>query len=130
MTVRITSSRTELCRFSGAKTYPGKGIRFVRSDSQVFLFANSKCKRYFHSRWKLSKLTWTAMYRKQHKKVTIFLQTLLLKLLRRDVVLQKKPFSRSIVGATLEVILIQKRRTEKPEVRGAAREAGLRSVHE
>ncbi|KAG6743248.1 hypothetical protein POTOM_054198 [Populus tomentosa] len=117
MTVRITSSRTELCRFSGAKTYPGKGIRFVRSDSQVFLFANSKCKRYFHSRWKLSKLTWTAM-------------TLLLKLLRRDVVLQKKPFSRSIVGATLEVILIQKRRTEKPEVRGAAREAGLRSVHE
>ncbi|RVW74770.1 60S ribosomal protein L24 [Vitis vinifera] len=60
--------RTELCRFSGAKIYPGKGIRFVRSDSQVFLFANSKCKRYFHNRLKPSKLTWTAMYRKQHKK--------------------------------------------------------------
>lgn len=28
--------RTELCRFSGAKIYPGKGIRFVRADSQVF----------------------------------------------------------------------------------------------
>jgi len=27
--------RTELCRFSGAKIYPGKGIRFVRGDSQV-----------------------------------------------------------------------------------------------
>lgn len=89
--------RTELCRFSGAKIYPGKGIRFVRSDSQVifgslwvsfclltwmyllhhyatlifqvFLFANSKCKRYFHNRLKPAKLTWTAMYRKQHKKV-------------------------------------------------------------
>ncbi|KAK4796560.1 hypothetical protein SAY86_028886 [Trapa natans] len=60
--------KTELCRFSGAKIYPGKGIRFVRSDSQVFLFANSKCKRYFHNRLKPSKLTWTAMYRKQHKK--------------------------------------------------------------
>lgn len=36
----------------------------------------------------------------------------------------KKPYSRSIVGATLEVI--QKRRTEKPEVRDAAREAALR----
>lgn len=36
---------------------------------QVFLFANSKCKRYFHNRLKPSKLTWTAMYRKQHKKV-------------------------------------------------------------
>ena len=38
----------------------------------------------------------------------------------------KKPYSRSIVGATLEVI--QKRRTEKPEVRDAAREAALRCV--
>lgn len=38
----------------------------------------------------------------------------------------KKPYSRSIVGATLEVI--QKRRTEKAEVRDAAREAALRSV--
>ena len=35
----------------------------------------------------------------------------------------KKPYSRSIVRATLEVIL--KRRTEKPEVRDAAREAAL-----
>ncbi|RWV92516.1 hypothetical protein GW17_00045099 [Ensete ventricosum] len=86
---------TELCRFSGAKIYPGKGIRFVRSDSQVFLFANSKCKRYFHNRLKPAKLTWTAM---------------------------------SIVGATLEVI--QKKRTEKPEVRDAAREAALREIKE
>lgn len=38
----------------------------------------------------------------------------------------KKPYSRSIVGATLEVI--QKRRTEKAEVRDAAREAALRCV--
>lgn len=38
----------------------------------------------------------------------------------------KKPYSRSIVGATLEVI--QKKRTEKPEVRDAAREAALRYV--
>jgi len=38
----------------------------------------------------------------------------------------KKPYSRSIVGATLEVI--QKKRAEKPEVRDAAREAALRCV--
>lgn len=36
----------------------------------------------------------------------------------------KKPYSRAIVGATLEVI--QKKRSEKPEVRDAAREAALR----
>ncbi|XP_024962179.1 protein ROOT PRIMORDIUM DEFECTIVE 1 isoform X1 [Cynara cardunculus var. scolymus] len=37
--------------------YPGKGIRFIQSDSQVFLFANSKCKRELQNRLKSSKLT-------------------------------------------------------------------------
>lgn len=32
--------RTELCRFSGQKIYPGRGIRFIRSDSQVSSFMN------------------------------------------------------------------------------------------
>ena len=114
--------KTELCRFSGAKIYPGKGIRFVRGDSQVFLFSNSKCKRYFHNRLKPAKLTWTAMYRKQHKK-DIHDETV--KKRRRAT---KKPHSRSIVGASLEVI--QKKRTEKPEVRDAAREAALREIKE
>ncbi|KAK8957642.1 60S ribosomal protein L24-1 [Platanthera zijinensis] len=114
--------KTELCRFSGSKIYPGKGIRFVRSDSQVFLFLSSKCKRYFHNRLKPAKLTWTAMYRKQHKK-DIHDETV--KKRRRAT---KKSHSRSIVGATLEVI--QKKRAEKPEVRDAAREAALREIKE
>ncbi|KAL6123262.1 hypothetical protein ACLB2K_075784 [Fragaria x ananassa] len=133
--------RTELCRFSGAKIYPGRGIRFVRSDSQVFLFANSKNKRYFHNRLKPAKIAWTAMYRKQHKKVIpdIFSVTLLANFgyYNQDIAQEsvkkrhrstKKPYSRSIVGATLEVI--QKRRSEKPEVRDAAREAALREIKE
>ncbi|KAG5249305.1 60S RIBOSOMAL PROTEIN L24-LIKE [Salix viminalis] len=114
--------KTELCRFSGAKIYPGKGIRFIRSDSQVFLFANSKCKRYFHNRLKPSKLTWTAMYRKQHKK------DIAAEAVKKKRRATKKPYSRSIVGATLEVI--QKKRAEKPEVRDAAREAALREIKE
>ncbi|RCV27856.1 hypothetical protein SEVIR_5G363700v4 [Setaria viridis] len=114
--------KTELCRFSGQKIYPGKGIRFIRADSQVFLFANSKCKRYFHNRLKPAKLTWTAMYRKQHKKD---IHAEAVKKRRRTT---KKPYSRSIVGATLEVI--QKKRSEKPEVRDAAREAALREIKE
>ncbi|KAJ1419479.1 TRASH domain [Sesbania bispinosa] len=133
--------KTELCRFSGAKIYPGKGIRFIRSDSQVFLFANSKCKRYFHNRLKPSKLTWTAMYRKQHKKVVIdldyfyltssyctFEQDIAQEAVKKRRRTTKRPYSRSIVGATLEVI--QKRRSEKPEVRDAAREAALREIKE
>ncbi|PHT67886.1 60S ribosomal protein L24 [Capsicum annuum] len=63
--------KTELCHFCGAKIYSVRGIRFIRADSQVFLYANSKCKHYFHNRLKPSKLTWTAMYRKQHKKKKI-----------------------------------------------------------
>ncbi|CAL1373096.1 unnamed protein product [Linum trigynum] len=114
--------KTELCRFSGQKIYPGRGIRFIRADSQVFLFANSKCKRYFHNRLKPSKLTWTAVFRKQHKK-DIAQESV--KKRRRAT---KKPYSRSIVGATLEVI--QKRRAEKPEVRDAAREAAIREIKE
>ncbi|MCO5601695.1 hypothetical protein L7F22_055818 [Adiantum nelumboides] len=114
--------KTEVCRFSGSKIYPGRGIRFVRGDSQVFLFLNSKCKRYFHNRLKPSKLTWTALYRKQHKK-DIHAETV-----KRRRKTTSKPYSRSIVGASLEVI--QKKRAEKTEVRAAAREAALREIKE
>ncbi|WMV50821.1 hypothetical protein MTR67_044206 [Solanum verrucosum] len=57
--------KTELCCFSGSKIYPWKSIKFIRSDSQVFLFVNSKCKQYFHKKLKPSKHTWTTMYRKE-----------------------------------------------------------------
>ncbi|KAK6947351.1 hypothetical protein RJ641_000824 [Dillenia turbinata] len=69
-----------------------------------------------------TKLTWSAMYRKQHKKD---IAAEAIKKRRRTT---KKPYSRSIVGATLEVI--QNRRTEKREVRDAAREAALREIKE
>ncbi|THU57968.1 hypothetical protein C4D60_Mb03t09180 [Musa balbisiana] len=62
------------------------------------------------------------MYRKQHKKD---IHAEAVKKRRRTT---KKPYSRSIVGATLEVI--QKKRTEKPEVRDAARESALREIKE
>ncbi|KAE8731082.1 60S ribosomal protein L24 [Hibiscus syriacus] len=67
-------------------------------------------------------LTWTAMYRKQHKK------DIAQKAVRKRRRTTKKPYSRPIVGATLEVI--QKKRSEKPEVRDAAREAALREIKE
>ena len=57
-----------LC-FSGETSNSFNSQLFFLGNSQVFLFANSKCKRYFHNRLKPSKLTWTAMYQKQHKKV-------------------------------------------------------------
>jgi hypothetical protein len=38
---------------------------------QVFLFLNAKCKRLFNNKLKASKLAWTALYRKAHKKVRV-----------------------------------------------------------
>ena len=37
--------------------------------TQVFLFLNAKCKRLYNNKLKASKLAWTALYRKAHKKV-------------------------------------------------------------
>ncbi|KAI7741732.1 hypothetical protein M8C21_023963 [Ambrosia artemisiifolia] len=79
---------SELCRFGGQKFYPGRGIRFIRYDSQDLAQEAVK---------------------KRHRAT-------------------KKPYSRAIMGATLEVI--QKKRSEKPEVRDAAREAALREIKE
>ncbi|KAL8510933.1 hypothetical protein ACS0TY_017663 [Phlomoides rotata] len=109
--------KTEVCRFSGQKIYLGRGIRFIRSDSQIFLYANSKWKRYFHNRLRPAKLSWTAMYRKQHKKDAAA------EFVKRTRRATKKPYSKSIVSATLEVI---QKRSEKAEVRDAA----LREIKE
>nr|CAB3452395.1 unnamed protein product [Digitaria exilis] len=71
------------------------------------------------------------MYRKQHKNVwelpsvgkTLDIHAEAVKKRRRTT---RKLYSRSIVGATATLEVIQKKRTEKPEVRDAAREAALR----
>ena len=112
--------RTETCRYSGLKIYPGHGMKYIRGDSQTFLFLNAKCKSLFNQRKKPSKLAWTFQYRKAHKKDS------------NDTAKSKKrktaskAVARSIVGASLEVI--QKKRAEKPEQRQAARDAALREV--
>ena len=60
--------KTTICRFSGLRIYPGKGILFIRVDGQQYLFLNKKCKSLFNNRLRPAKLAWTASYRKQHKK--------------------------------------------------------------
>lgn len=60
--------KTTLCRFSGLRIYPGRGLVFIRVDGQQYLFLNKKCKSLYHNRLKPAKLSWTAVYRKQHKK--------------------------------------------------------------
>ncbi|KAG2453190.1 hypothetical protein HYH02_002514 [Chlamydomonas schloesseri] len=114
--------KTNTCRFSGLRIYPGKGLLFIRTDGQHYMFLNKKCKSYYHNRLRPAKLAWTVIYRKQHKKDQI---SEVQKKKRRTAA---KSNNRSIVGTSLEVI--QKKRAEKPEVRQASREAAIREVKE
>ena len=113
--------KTEVCRFSGLKIYPGHGMRLTKMDSQTYLFLNAKCKRLFNLRLRPAKLAWTTQYRKAHKKDQT---TEIARKKKRSV----KTNNRSIVGASLEVI--QKKRAEKSDVRAAARDAALREIKE
>ena len=61
--------KTTTCRFSGLRIYPGRGILFVRTDGQQYLFINRKIKSLFGQRKRPAKIAWTTVYRKQHKKV-------------------------------------------------------------
>jgi len=112
--------KTTVCRFSGLRIYPGKGILFIRVDSQQYLFLNKKCKSLFNNRLRPAKLAWTVAYRKQHKKDQV---TEVARKKRRNAT---KATARAIVGVSLEVI--NKKRTEKPEVRQASRDAALREI--
>merc|ERR1719277_2056506 len=52
----------------GLRIYPGRAVKFVRTDTQIFTFLKSKCRTLFNQRKKPAKLAWTSLYRKQHKK--------------------------------------------------------------
>jgi large subunit ribosomal protein L24e len=114
--------KTTICRFSGLRIYPGKGILFIRVDGQQYLFLNKKCKSLFNNRLRPAKLAWTAAYRKQHKKDQVAEAT------RKKRRTANKAAARAIAGVSLEVI--NKKRQEKPEVRQASRDAALREVKE
>ncbi|KAI7839471.1 hypothetical protein COHA_006739 [Chlorella ohadii] len=114
--------KTQTCRFSGLRIYPGKGVLFIRVDGQQFLFLKQKCRSLFNQRKRPAKLAWTTLYRKQHRKD---LEAQVARKKRRNV---NKAATRSVAGASLEVI--QKKKSEKPEARKASREAALREIKE
>ncbi|KAF8069480.1 RPL24B [Scenedesmus sp. PABB004] len=114
--------KTTLCRFSGLRIWPGRGMLYIRTDNQQFLFLNKKCKRMYHNRLRPAKLAWTTTYRKAHKKDQVA------EVARKKRRNTNKATARAIVGVSLEVI--NKKRTEKPEVRQSNREKAIREVKE
>lgn len=55
--------KTTLCRFSGLRIWPGRGMLFIRTDNQQYLFLSKKCKSLYHNRLRPAKLAWTTTYR-------------------------------------------------------------------
>lgn len=106
--------KVELDSFSGTKIYPGRGTLFVRGDSKIFRFHSSKSASLFQQRKNPRRISWTVLYRRQHKK-GISEETA--KRRTRKTVKNQ----RAIVGAPLE--LIKERRAQKPSDRKAARDA-------
>lgn len=86
------------------------------------MFANSKCEASFHLKRKAAKRPWTVLFRKLHKKGV-----------QEDVSRRRTRRTRTVVtkpvfGATLE--FIKARRTQRPEMRKAARDAALKEAKE
>ncbi|KAG9681381.1 hypothetical protein KCU78_g23983, partial [Aureobasidium melanogenum] len=93
------------------------GKLYVRGDSKIFRFQNGKSESLFLQRKNPRKISWTVLYRRQHKKGIS--EEVAKKRTRRTVKSQ-----RAIVGASLDVI--KERRSQRPEARAAARAAAIK----
>ncbi|KAJ3238120.1 60S ribosomal protein L24 [Chytriomyces hyalinus] len=106
--------RTEICNFSGFKIYPGHGKTYIRVDNRSYRFLNGKSESLFLQRKKPSKIAWTIVARRLHKK-------------GQDIEVSKKrtrrtvKATRAVVGATLDAIKAKK--NQKPELRATLRQA-------
>ena len=113
--------KVEVDSFSGSKVYPGRGTLYVRGDSKIFRFQNSKTASLFQQRKNPRRLAWTVLYRKQHKKG---ISEVVQKKKSRKVVKHQ----RAIVGASLD--LIKERRALKPEQRKVKKVAAIKADKE
>jgi len=113
--------KTETCSFSGWKIYPGRGMRFVRVDSKTFLFRSSKEQAFFNQKQRATKLRWTLLYRRIHKKGVTETRT-------RKKRTGIKKVQRPIVGVDMEKIVQIKK--ENPEKAKERREAHLVELRE
>ncbi|CAG9462671.1 unnamed protein product [Pedinophyceae sp. YPF-701] len=112
--------KTQLCRFSGLRIYPGRGTIFVRTDGQVYTFLSKKCKRLHNQKKRPAKIAWTVAYRRAHKKDQTNAVT------RRKRRGTGKAAHRAIVGASIEVL--RAKRNEKSEDRKAARDKAIQEI--
>ena len=93
----------------------------MRSDSRSFRFINGKTESYFLQRLKPSKLDWTIVFRRLHKKGQS--EESAKKRSRRTVKVQ-----RAVVGASLDAI--KAKRDQNPAARAAERKKAIDAIKE
>lgn len=113
--------KVEIDTFSGAKVYPGRGKLFIRGDSKIFRFFNSKSASLFAQRKNPRQIAWTTLYRRHHRKGQV-------EEVSKRKTRKTQKVQRAVVGASLD--LIKERKTMSPELRKAEREAAIAKAKE
>ena len=114
-------TKTELCSFTEAKIYPGRGRRYIGKDGKTYFFASTKARSMFHQRIKPVKLTWTLAWRRFNKKIRI--DDINKKRTRRTTRVQKAVF-----GMSLDEI--KRRKAETREDRDKKHTAAVAEIKE
>ncbi|EGC34918.1 hypothetical protein DICPUDRAFT_98062 [Dictyostelium purpureum] len=113
--------KTAICNYTEFKIYPARGMKFVRGDSKVFHFINTKAESLFMRKINPRDIRWSTVYRRIYKNTTTDVSA-------KKKARKTKKVERNIVGASLEVI--QQKRNQKPEVKQAAAEQAKREIKE
>merc|ERR1711993_204095 len=109
--------RTEMCHFSGLEIYPGHSKTYIKADGKKVLLINGKSEKLLKGKKNPRKVTWTILYRRKHKKGSMT-EIESRKRNRRALKTQ-----RGIAGQSWAEI--QAKKTVKPEVRKAQRDAAI-----
>merc|ERR1711993_111335 len=112
--------RSEICHFSGLAIYPGHGKTYIRADGKKVILINGKSETLLKKKKNPRKITWTILYRRKHKKGTM---TEIDARKRSRRALKTK---RGVAGQTWADI--QAKKSIKPEVRKAQRDAAINAA--
>mmetsp|Transcript_14612 Transcript_14612/g.38743 ORF Transcript_14612/g.38743 Transcript_14612/m.38743 type:complete len:165 (+) Transcript_14612:584-1078(+) len=111
--------KTELCVYTEYRVYPGRGQRYIARDGKISFFITSKAESLFHQRIKPVKLRWTQAWRRMNKKGKVDDQA-------KKRTRKAAKFQKAIVGMSLDDI--KKKKSMKPELRQAAKEAAAKEA--
>eukprot|EP00286_Rhodomonas_abbreviata_P000390 CAMPEP_0181293704 /NCGR_PEP_ID=MMETSP1101-20121128/3204_1 /TAXON_ID=46948 /ORGANISM="Rhodomonas abbreviata, Strain Caron Lab Isolate" /LENGTH=135 /DNA_ID=CAMNT_0023398303 /DNA_START=13 /DNA_END=420 /DNA_ORIENTATION=- len=111
--------KSETCSFTEFKIYPGHGIHYVRKDGTLVILINRKARSLYLGKKKPARVRWTTAWRRLARKGTAEG----VKRARKRRVIKK---ARAVAGVSVDDL--KKKRSEKKEVRKAARDQASRDA--